>query len=73
MDAEKSPAQKRSGPKARIISPERFNTTLPSHHRRVLETYSDQESISLAAALRAAIDLLEKNVTISKKVFDMPE
>ena len=73
MDAGKSTTPKKSGPKGWIASPERFSTTLPAHHRQVLEAYSDQESISLAAALRAAIDLLEKKCRSIKKRIDMPE
>jgi len=71
MDAEKQ--SKKPGPKTRLTSPERFNTTLPARHRQVLEAYSEQEDISIAAALRAAIDLLEKRCVLFCKPLDIPE
>lgn len=53
-------AAKRPGPKVRLPKQEKFSTNLPPEYRQRLEDYSDKHKISMAEALRRAIDALEK-------------
>jgi hypothetical protein len=52
--------RKKTGPKPRLPVSEHLHAWIPEHHRAVLDAYSDQEQISLAAALRKAIELLQE-------------
>jgi len=39
-----------------------FNTTLTPRHRAILKAYTTQEGVSIAEAVRRALELLEKQL-----------
>ena len=51
------------GPKRKFLeSNRRFSNNLPDKHRRVLDAYAAAHEVSIAAALRRAIDLLDADM-----------
>ena len=58
-NADPTSAKKR-GARLRLKDSEKFTTNLPRGHRAVLDAYSDKHGVSVAHALRLAIELLEK-------------
>jgi hypothetical protein len=52
------PEPRKRGPRRRLEGQEKFSTNLTASHREKLERYAVAHNISIAEAIRRAIDLL---------------